>query len=138
MRGRARCCIICAFAFAFIIQLAIVFLYFPSSSLHSGLLDESAFPASPALRASPNTRSASNSSATKAFQNGPYSKVAPVYMQMVSPETAPIHAAQVQSIPSAVVSTAASKPALASSDLDPKHDLVQCLVSRLRRFVPMS
>jgi hypothetical protein len=50
-------------------------------------------------------------------------------MQMVSPRPAPIDAVQVQSIPSAVVSTAASKQAIASSDLDPKHDLVQCLVS---------
>lgn len=136
MRGRARSCILSAFAFACIIQLAIIFVYFPSSSINNGLLlDESAFPASPALRMLSKTRSAPNTSAIEDHRPDQHEKIVTARTQNVPTQPAQIDQFHRHSIYSAVVSTApvvstvAEKQAILLSHVDPKYDLVLCLHS---------
>ena len=125
MRGRARSCILSAFAFACIIQLAIIFVYFPSSSINSGLLlDESAFPASPALRMLSKTRSAPNTTAIVEYRPDRHEIHVTDRTQKVPAQLASIDSVHGHSSSSVVVSTAPEKQATSMSDVDRKHDLV--------------
>ena len=124
MRGRARCCLLSAFAFAFIIQLVIVFVYFPSSSISNGfLLDESAFPASPVMRVSSKPHAAANTTVFGALEPVQHAKVA-FFRTMAPTQSGSIDALHREPIPSVVISPATLKQALASSELDHKYDLV--------------
>jgi hypothetical protein len=124
MRGRARCCILSAFAFAFIIQLVIVFVYFPSSSINNGLLlDESAFPASPVMRVSSKPHAAANTTVFGALEPVQHAKVA-FFRSMAPTQSGSIDALHREPIPSVVIPPATLKQALASSELDHKYDLV--------------
>jgi hypothetical protein len=122
MRGRVRNFILFAFALAFIVQLAVVFLYFPSSSIKSGLLlDESAFPASP--RASLMPHSALSALASGSLQSDRQFVNAQIATKIVPALTAAIEV-QHPSVLSSVVSYAREEQALAPSNLGQKYDLV--------------
>lgn len=124
MRGRARCCILSAFAFAFVIQLVIVFVYFPSSSISNGfLLDESAFPASPVMRVSSKPNAAANTTVSGALQ--PVQRAKVTFIRSMAPtQSASIDALHREPIHSVVIPPATLKQALAPSELDNKYDLV--------------
>lgn len=133
MRGRARCCILSAFALAFSAQLAVVFVYLPSSSINSGvLLDESAFPASPALRVSSKLHITPNSSEIAALSYAQQAMNAPVSFHNVAILNTPIVVSQHLSSPSVVISGSLEKHEIASSNLGPNHDLVSCFLAPQR------
>jgi hypothetical protein len=135
MRGRARCCILSAFALAFSVQLAVVFVYLPSSSINSGLLlDESAFPAPPALRVSSKLRPAPNSSEIAALAYAQHAINAPRPLQNAPILHTPIVAFHHSTSPSIVVSSSTEKQALASSNLGPNYELVCCLPAPQKIF----
>jgi hypothetical protein len=122
MRGRVRNFILFAFVLAFIVQLAVVFLYFPSSSSNSGLLlDESAFPASPRASLMPH-------SALSALANGYPQSDRQFINARIATTIEPVLTAAIEvqhpSVLSSVVSFAAEKQALAPSNLGQKYDLV--------------
>ena len=135
MRGRARCCILSAFALAFSVQLAVVFVYLPSSSINSGLLlDESAFPAPPALRVSSKLRPAPNSSEIAALAYAQHAINAPRPLQNAPILHTPIVAFHYSSSPSIAVSSSTENQALASSNLGPNYELVCCLPAPQKIF----
>lgn len=127
MRGRARCYIIAFFALAFLGQLAVVFIYFPSSSMGSApLLDESVFPASPAVRLATKTsnqmRSGSITTSIGTRQQVQSTPTAPLPPSMPLANPGPV---QQPSFPSTDVVTAAPmQPELVSSNRGPQYDLV--------------
>jgi len=129
MRGRLRCCIITAFSLAFFAQLAVVFVFFPSSSISIGpLLDESAFPASPALRSSPKTsqqtRSGSSTSVIGTQQQIQSVPTAlPLSMLPSSPTSLTI-VGELSFASTVVVTAAPEQPSLAPSNRGPQYDLV--------------
>ena len=123
MLGRARCFILFAFALAFIAQLAVVIVYLPSSSINGGLLlDESAFPSSPALRVTLRMRPAANSSSIAALHRVHHEAKrldlhnAPILHTPIVAVHQPSNPITVLPIP--------EKTALALSNLGPKFDLV--------------
>jgi hypothetical protein len=130
MLGRARCVILFAFALAFIVQLAVVFIYLPSSSISSGLLlDESAFPASPALRAMSKIRTATNSSAVAAINFIHHPAKKPGLSQLSPLLHMPIVAVYRPSYPSVAVPPTTEKPALTPTNFGQNYDLVLRLLS---------
>lgn len=132
MLGRARCFILIAFALAFTAQLAVVFVYLPSTSINNGLLlDESAFPASPAVRVTSKNRSANNSSAIVALQKFNHVKKPGVVLIPPSLPT-PSAAVYLPSNPSIVLSPTAENPSLSASALFPNYDLVFLFVATHR------
>jgi hypothetical protein len=124
MRGRVRNFILFAFALAFIVQLAVVFLYFPSSSINSGLLlDESTFPVSPP-RVVRMTHSALSALAS-GYPQSNRQAINTLVAKQIAPEINSTIEVQHPSPLSIAVSDAPEKQALAPSILGQKYDLVR-------------
>ena len=133
MLGRARCFILIAFALAFTAQLAVVFVYLPSTSINNGLLlDESAFPASPAVRVTSKNRSANNSSAIVALQKVNHVTKKPGVVLIPPLLPTPSAAVYLPSNPSIVLSPTAENLSLSASALFPNYDLVFLFVATHR------